>query len=297
MTHDELARLRDAKDWEGLWPEAQCRADFSIKDVVDRGEPDYEDLVQEGHMAAATAMHDWDPLENALKTHIKMRVQGAISDYRRTLQTGGIGSRRTVADGEPAEHVSMSTEVGFDEEGGEVPTYLDELTYANTAAVPEGYGSIEQELERESRDEAIAFLMHGLTPEEAGLIRSYVMGDSTSREYAEETGVSHMGVQRVSKRILTKLFQKAKTCLELKTGIANWKSLKSHYPVRRRYPQFWADATGILNANPIWSEVTGQTHGPWEWKPDTETVAALERGDRKVAKRTPVLNIDKAEAA
>lgn len=274
--------------------EAQPKANYSIEQVAhgatDKDSPNYDlDITQVGHEAAWIAIQDWEPISYALDTHIKMRVQGAVRKHQQDTQTGGIGSRRTVDDGDPAEHTSMFNEVGFDEEGGDVPTYMDELTYGNTDHVPSGYGSIEQQLAGESTDEAIAFYLQGLTPEEARLIRAYVMEESMGQlEYALEAGIPAGSVSYETKKAIRKIIKHAKTWLVLDTGIENWKGLKSHYPVRKRYPHFWSDAEGMFTANPIWSEATGRVWSSWEWKPelgDEPNLTVLRKHERAANKR------------
>lgn len=294
MEHKELALLRDRKDWNALWPEAKTRADYSIDQLAGSGTSDPKDsnyndeVCQVAYEAAWKTLPAWDIEKGALDTHIKAQVQGAIHKYWNTEKTGGIGSNWVAEQGIAAEHVSMATEAGFDEEGGDMPTYIDELTYGDTDDVPAGYGNPEQELADESMDEAIAFYMQGLTPEEAQLMRSYIMGESTSREYAEETGVSHMDVQRTAKKILKQMFQKSKSLYVIGMGIENWKGLQSHYPVRKRYPAFWSDAEGMFTANPIWSEATGRVWNSWDWKPqlgDLPDLTLLRKFERAAQKR------------
>lgn len=293
-SHAELALLRDREDWNALWPEAESRANFSIEQVArgatDKDSPNYDpDIAQVGHEAAFLALKDWEPIAYALDTHVKMRVQSAVRDYQLECKTGGIGSEWTARQGDAAEHTSMYTEAGFDEEGGDLPTYMDELTYGDTDNVPAGYGSIEQELAGESMAEAIAFYMHGLTPDEAHLVRAYIMGEATKFEFEMETGMAAGSVHHAAEKILKKISRKAKTSVVLDMGGDKWKQLKSHFPVRKRYPAFWSDAEGMFTANPIWSEATGRVWNSWEWKPllgdvpDLTVLRAFERAAHKRA--------------
>lgn len=293
MTNEELAAAKDRADWKVLWTEVQTRADFSIEQVAKGATKEKEDsydgdITNTGREAAFIAMKDWEPLENALDTHVKMRVQGAISDYRRREQTGGIGSERVTRDGNAADHMSMAEEVGFDEEGGDMPTLMDELTYADTDNVPAGYGSPELEAARDTVDESVAYYLHGLTEEDAALARSVMMGDSSALEYAQEIGVHHSTIQYRLVQIRNKFRNRAKMSFVLSKGIADWKGLKSHYPVRYRLPQFWSDAEGMFTANPIWSEATGRVWNDWAWQPlltDIPNTTALRKFERDAQKR------------
>lgn len=284
MTHDELARLRDAKDWDALWPAAEEHAKHATLALMDE-EPD-DDTKQEAAEAAIEAIHDWEPLEHAFSTHINMRVQGRIRDYLREIQTGGIGSRRTVDDGFAAEHQTLAKPIGeAAEEDDDPPTWLNNMTYEATGNVPAGYGDIGAELQDQHIDDEIAGYLIGLSPEDVALLRATVMGDTTEYAYAAEEGVHHSTIQYHRERLLNSIRKKHKTCLMEYRGVADWKGLQSHFKAARRFPGFWNDLVAVTQNNPIWSEVTGKVWNDWAWRPDIMTEASFKRWSRGVRRR------------
>lgn len=287
MTHDELARLRDAEDWDALWPAAEEHAKHATLALMDE-EPD-DDTKQEAAEAAIEAMHDWEPLEHAFSTHINMRVQGRIRDYLRLVQTGGIGTEWTVREGVGAEHQTLAKPIGeAAEEDDDPPTWLNNLTYDATGNVPAGYGDIGAELQDQHIDEQIANYLRQLSSDEEAYIRAVIMGEQTEVAYAEEIGVPRETIRDRGTRAMAKLNKYAKrkqTSLMECRGVANWKGLQSHFKAARRFPGFWNDLVAVTQNNPIWSEVTGKVWNDWAWRPDIMTEASFKRWSRGVRRR------------
>lgn len=284
MTHDELAAAKDRQDWDALWVVAEEHAKHATLALMDE-EPD-DDTLQEAYEAAVGAVRDWEPLENAFSTHINMRVQQRVRNYLMEVQTGGIGSRRTVDDGFGAEHQTLAKPIGeAAEEDDDPPTWLNNLTYEATGSVPAGYGDIGAELQDQHIDEDIAYLLHGLDPLEVDALRAVIMNETSVRDYAEVSGDNYRTVHRRVTRALDYLSQKRKMCVMECRGVADWKGLRSHYPAAKRFRGFWNDVVAVTQNNPIWSEVTGKVWNDWAWRPDIMTEASFKRWSSGVSRR------------
>lgn len=249
-----------------LWPVAHEHAEYATRELLD-DEPD-EDTMQIASEAAIRAMHDWDPALYALSTHVNMAVQGDVRKYLQSRQTGGIGSRRTVDDGNVAEFISLQDANGMEDEDANQPgTIGDELVYEEDA--PQGYGDIGLELQRENADEAIALLLSGRKAKEKRMLLALHGEGVTLRDYAKQTGKPFQTIHDRNRAAIKNLGQKQKTWLMRGMGTAN-----------QRHPGIWNDRVSPSQGNPIWREATGTVYADWVWKPTLADRVQIETAKR-----------------
>lgn len=281
FTHAQLATMHDAGAWDELNEQALRHAPFAIRELKKRGalfgESLTSDLLQEAVLAALEAVRTWQPLNCVFSTHVETVVRSTVLDKLLGGLTGGIGSRRTVVAGRGAEHTSLNIEVEGDREPDEIPTLQDALAYANTDAVPAGFGPPEIELQREFTMHAVDTLMAELSSDESALMRAVYYEDQTFRDYAKIVAKHPATLHRRAQQILETLRQKSKKCVKYNTGCADWKGLRQHYPAIEQHERFWVGTSSVIEGNPIWAEKTGIVWKDWSWKPQPQDLPGKAR--------------------
>lgn len=84
LTHEQLAAARAKQDWTTLWQIAEPLVKFTIKRMRERGEAyecDWEELLQEGMLAAGEAMRRWDSSAGTFGAFTVSWTRGRLLDY------------------------------------------------------------------------------------------------------------------------------------------------------------------------------------------------------------------------
>lgn len=81
MNHQELCRARDAEDWNALWLEARTIVNAVVGSMYAANEihnAEREDVLQEGYLAAGSAIRSWEPIEGTFNTWVTRITRGCI---------------------------------------------------------------------------------------------------------------------------------------------------------------------------------------------------------------------------
>ncbi len=182
---------------------------FSIGLCRERDYPrgEWDDCVQEGRLAALSALSRWHPSRGTLATFLYRRVRGAIVDYRAKQANGGMGG----------DHVSVYLVSLQDQVPGIEDFDGDPLTYEDITAYPEppdGYGDPLAELinaeeaETETPPVVVERLLTRLSPPERKLLtREFGLGGArspTQQAMADEAGISQAAMRQRIARTLRK---------------------------------------------------------------------------------------------
>lgn len=232
LTHAELARAHERKDWPLLWQQAEPLVRMVVRRLSRAASAkenvDSEDLVQEGMVIAGTAMRRWQPLECAFSTYIANQVGWGLLNHRGITRNHGIGSRAqrpailSLEDTrDTAEAPGSRLAVDF-EDDEEENTFEAALTYEGVrrrstgqydgmGVAPEGFGDPAEEAERLEREAALERAVLGrLTDIEQVIVRAvYGFGGNikhcTTRELSTLLGIPLRSVERHLKNARTVL--------------------------------------------------------------------------------------------
>ena len=159
-------------------------------------EQDADDYIQEGIKEALASADGKATVQKAL---LWQRVRGAIMNYHKRWQTGGVGGR----DAPVFEHVYLADTIpGTSDDDGEPVTYDDVTVYEDP---PNGYAEPGEELETLRAKQRIQKLLPLLSRDDRELIHFLYFSDRTQQEVAVILNVSQQAIQERAVRILKKL--------------------------------------------------------------------------------------------